>query len=218
MWQELTKLTLLSMTSLSLLRSSSAVSQFCMRISDPSFPQRAFKVFLSSLPGTCAETKYHWLDKTPYWHNCMYKILKNEEIKWGMFKMYNSQAHDKSTNTLRHQSSFHTHIEILHICTVCPTFLAWSANKQTNRHLFTLMKPIAIIIAIILFLLEIQPYMLWCTYSTVWASPCSKNKMDWIKHNSNNKCCSLFWHSFLLTIGKFFEIYHNLENNLLFRC
>ena len=77
---ELTKLTLLSMTSLSLLRSSRAVSQFCMRISDPSFPQRAFKVFLSSLPGTCTETKHHWLDKTLYWHNltCM-----STRLNWG---------------------------------------------------------------------------------------------------------------------------------------
>ena len=38
------------MTSLSLFRSSSAVSQFCMRISEPNLPQRAFNVFLSSLP------------------------------------------------------------------------------------------------------------------------------------------------------------------------
>lgn len=49
------------------------------------------------------------------------------------FKMRNLQAHDKSTNTLQHQSSFHTHIEILHICTVCPAFLALSENEQTNR-------------------------------------------------------------------------------------
>ena len=36
----------------------------------------------------------------------------------------NSQAHGRSTDTQQHQSSFHTHTEILHIYTMCPTFLA----------------------------------------------------------------------------------------------
>ena len=121
LWRELTTLTLLSMTSLSLLRSSSAVSQFCMRISDPSFPQRAFKVFLSSLPGTCVETKIIITNLTRL-HIGKRIILSPNPWKC-RFKVRNLQAHDKSTNTLQHQSSFHTHIEILHICTVCPAFL-----------------------------------------------------------------------------------------------
>ena len=54
-------LTLLSMTSLSLFRSSSAVSQFCMRISEPNLPQRAFNVFLSSLPVACSKKYEHLL-------------------------------------------------------------------------------------------------------------------------------------------------------------
>jgi len=40
-------LTLLSIVSFSLVRSSMAASQFCIRISDASFPHRELKAFLS---------------------------------------------------------------------------------------------------------------------------------------------------------------------------
>lgn len=58
--------TLLSIVSLSRVRSSMAASQFCMRISEASFPHRELKAFLS-VEGTWAESNKFSLSKAVFW-------------------------------------------------------------------------------------------------------------------------------------------------------
>lgn len=138
LWPELTKLTLLSMTSLSLLRSSSAVSQFCMRISDPSFPQRAFKVFLSSLPGTCVQTNINITNLTRL--HIGTRIIVSPNPWKCRFKM-RTYKHTIKVQILCSTRVVSTLILKFCIFVQCVQHFWFNlqTKKQTNRKLFTFM-------------------------------------------------------------------------------
>lgn len=67
-WRMPDRHTLLSMVSRKRVRSSMAASQFCMRISDASLPQRELKAFLS-VEGTWVVTTFCWYQFSANFHN-----------------------------------------------------------------------------------------------------------------------------------------------------
>ena len=97
------------MTSLSLFRSSSAVSQFCMRISDPNLPQRAFNVFLSSLPVAWSK------NMNIYWFQILFWNHGHKKLWWCSF----------TSRTLRMFKAVSSMNCLYQLCVTCTYHWSW---------------------------------------------------------------------------------------------
>ena len=107
-----------SMTSFSRFKSSIAWSQFCIRISEASFPHNALMYFLS-VGGSC-----NIKIRVPYLAGV--KVCKQNFLKY-------APTLERSTSTRQLLSSFRTHTGIWRSDRACRSCLPWTENKRERK-------------------------------------------------------------------------------------